>query len=230
LQRGKGRDGCLKNDVLVPINCIDFINQEVPLHTRAKLVPIIKESYLLVNDSIKNSPFLNWEIGLRHSGYLRPIAIQFLIKRAVDQGQVNIRTRIGTNSKKTSKHLELVTDNAVITISQVMSSKKIARPAFFRKYYQNADQLLFNFENKDEKVSDQPIHLLLTHGYGGLTPRFINLGIPNKNGSWIDRINLMNEPHVITTPESDRIKEEVITEEKLVSFKKFVQGVQESGT
>jgi hypothetical protein len=210
--------------VVVPPSAMDFIKHEIPYSLRSNLVPLIQNGYTLVNESIANSSFLNWEIGLDHLGYLKPIAIEFLIKNSIDNGKLKLNYKIASNSISSHRHLELFTQNSIITISQVQTANSIARHAYFRKKLQRANQLYFDFDeiHKKEFIKDQPLHLLITHGYQGITPNFINLGLPSSDGKWIDRINLLAEPRLVNNEDTPT---EEIKEDKLVSFKKYVQGV-----
>ncbi|UFJ40103.1 hypothetical protein LOK74_19005 [Brevibacillus humidisoli] len=214
--------------VVVPEIAEDFINQQIPLKVRASIVPIIRSSYSLAYQAVHNSDFLNWEIGHAHVGYLKPIAIQFMFKKAIDEGKLNLQYRLSYNKNKTARHLELLTNRAIITISQTRSPNRIARPAFFRKKYQelNLNQLFIDYfgEVNQYNILQEKRYLLLTHGYGNVEPDFIMLGIPGKK-EWIDRINLLKEKHLVQNNDI-QIEDDANMEERLVSFKRFVQGVQ----
>lgn len=197
-------------NIIIPQNKLDIIKEEVPQKIRAKIVSIIENGYRLAKEYVKTCDFLNWEIGEMHLGYLRPIAIQYLFKNAIEQGKLPFTCTIESNSRKTAKYLQLHTKSAIITISQVQTPNQIARHAYFRQKMQQANQLRFDYfgDYNDSLVKGQPHYLLLTHGYGSDLPSFINLGLPNGKG-WIERINLLMEPRLIEQ-DTEKANEEII--------------------
>ncbi len=215
-------------EILVPVSTMSVIQQEVPYELRSKFVPIVERGYKIARAALNGIPFLDWEIGRFHEGYLRPIAIQYLFQREISLGRLEVKCSIESNSKKTAKYLQLHTDSAIITISQVQSLGAIARHAYYRKKMQEANQYRFDFfdENSRGLIQNQPHYLLLTHGYGSSTPDFINLGMPN-GYRWIEEpINLLKEPRLVVNDEKQEA-EEVIKPELLVEFREFVQEVEE---
>ncbi|WLR52426.1 hypothetical protein LC040_05870 [Bacillus tianshenii] len=214
--------------IQTPLNAEKFIKKEVPYKVRAQFIPLIHKAYDLAYKALEEYPFLGWKIGEYHIGYLKHIAVQYVLKNGVDRGELPFNYTIEYNSNKTYPFLQLHTENAKITVSQTTTPNKIARPAFFRKKLQLANQLYWDlWEEEEVNTKLEPKYLLLTHGYGNREPAFINLGMPGKN-NWIDRINILEEPRLIKLENEDRAKEEKITSEKLVDFKEFLQGVRRS--
>lgn len=210
-------------EIIVPTHAKSLIEREVPIKLRSKLIPIVGDGYKLASQALKQASFLNWQIGHKHIGYLKKIAVEYLIKDAIDNGTLPFEYKVESNSNKSALYLEVNTGNAILTVSQTQSPTAIARPAFFREKHQQVNQLRFKLDEQDSQVEQNPYYLLLTHGYGSLNPSFINIGLPNENG-WIDYINLLNEPRLIEKPKPI-VKEEEITKDTLVGFKEFARGV-----
>lgn len=213
-------------ELIIPVNARNIIEKEVPLKIRSQFVPIIEKGYKLASEALKHLSFLDWELGYRHEGYLRPIAIHYLFKQEIDKGRLPLKYTIEFNKNKSYKYLLLSTGSVNITVSQVQSSKAIARHAYFRDKLQEANQLRLNLFNEEvinhDLIKDKEFYLLLTYSNGGTRPRFINLGMPDGTG-WLDKINLLKEPRLVNNEQQE---EEVIKPEQLVGFKKFIQEVE----
>src|SRR5690625_303497 len=213
--------GCL--GVIIPVNALEFINNEVPRQYRARISPLIFDAYALAEQATQDADFLNWVLGHKNKGYLRRIAIDYMFKTAIDDGKLPFDYKVSSNINKSSWYLEIITENDIITTSQVQSSKDIARPAFYRKKLQDANQLILPLGSNEDDLMEGPYHLLITHGYGTEVPNFINLGFPNHNG-WVDRINLLSEPAMIDNTHN----EDIDTKERLVHFKDFTKEVSDN--
>ena len=211
--------------IIIPVVARDFINNEVPMKTRAKITPFIFDAYSLAEQATKDTDFLNWIVGQKHMGYLKRIAVEYMLKDAIDNGKLPFDYRIASNKNKSSWHLEIKTKNAIITTSQVQSINSLPNPAYFRSKLQEANQLRFSLDSSNQEVTEGPYHLLITHGYKTDVPSFINIGFPNENG-WVDYINLLNEPILI----ENAPKKEIDIKERLVSFKDFAKEVSSDGS
>ena len=206
-------------------NPMDVLQEEIPRAIRSKFIPIINRGYNLANNVIKEIPFLDWDLGYQHTGYLKNIAVQYAFKKETENGNLPFESSLVFNSNRSTKHLERKTGNSIITVSLVQNHNVIARHAFFRKKLQLSNQLRFNFDTiNDNFVTEQPYYILITHGYGQEPPNFINVGIPDGH-SWMTKINLLAEPHLVTARDDNKVKEEEIMPEQLVGFKKFVKEV-----
>lgn len=216
--------------LIVPVSATDVIKENFPLKTRAQLATIVEQSYLLTKEAVKHTTILNWDLGKRHEGYLRPLAIGFLLKQQIDQGELQCTYQYEYNRNKSHKYLVIEKNQAKITISQVDSKFKIARPAYFREKKQTANQAYFNFSGESYTIVDNPTyHLLLTFSSGGDTPQFINLGMPGNKG-WIDRIDILKELHALPTLEDQLEPEVKIESEQLIELKKFIEEVEDIGS
>src|SRR5699024_8747415 len=218
--------GVASVDVIVPVQAHDFIKSEVPTKHRAKIAPLVNDAYALAEQATKDWDFWNWKLGHKNVGYLKRIAVEFMIKDAIDRGKLPFDYKIVPNVNKSAWHLEIITDNAIITTSQVQSQRALPNLAYFRKKLQEANQLRFSF-NPSEEIKKGPYHLLITHGYGKF-PSFINLGFPGPNG-WHDCINIMKEPTLIEGSHEKTITS-IDTEERLVNFKDFTKEVTNNET
>lgn len=115
-------------DIGVPIDVKKFIDKEISKGVRRQIVPLIQQAYELVDASIKDISFLQWALGKKHIGYLDNIAAQFTLYEAANKGILkDITTQIVPNKNKSAYHVELQTENVVITINRVQSKDKTAR-------------------------------------------------------------------------------------------------------
>lgn len=210
--------------LIIPVNARNFIDNEVPKKTRARITPLLHNAYALAEQATKDSEFLNWVIGYKNIGYLKRIAVEYMLKDAIDNGRLPFEYQIVPNKNKSAWHLEIITKNAIITTSQVQSREALPNPAYFRRKLQEANQLRFSLDPENKDINEGPYHLLITHGYGTEIPSFINLGFPGATG-WVDYINMLNEP-ILVESDSDR---EVDTKERLVGFKDFTKEVTNNG-
>lgn len=206
----------------------EFIDQEVPSLVRQQLSLAVGKAYSLVYQIGDVVEILQWPVGKDLDGYLRRIAVEWEIKRLCDAGQIPIDYRIAKNVGNNCHHVELYTNQSVITISQVPSLRAIPQRSIFRENLSMSNQLRLNLTFPDGnpvyRSKGSTIYLLLTHGYSGERPDFVTLGIPEPEmNGWITQINILKEPqHALLQPE-------VVDEEILVRFKQHLKEVKEYG-
>ncbi|MBJ3792667.1 hypothetical protein I8J38_29620, partial [Bacillus sp. OA1] len=136
-------------DIGVPIDVKKFIDKEISKGVRRQIVPLIQQAYELVDASIKDISFLQWALGKKHIGYLDNIAAQFTLYEAANKGILkDITTQIVPNKNKSAYHVELQTENVVITINRVQSKDKTARKAMYRSLLQRDNQYYINFDKQ----------------------------------------------------------------------------------
>ncbi len=212
-------------EVAVPFDGKKFIEKEIPRSTRSQIVPIVKNAYELVDRSLEDISFLRWVLGKRHIGYLDNIAVQFTLYEAVQKGLLNFEAQINSNVNKSSLHVELKTNNTILTINRADNKYSTARKAIFRTILQKENQLFWDID-KDELL-EEPGYLQLTHNRSDDSKEvgFVNIGIPNGKGKWYSFVDLTKELHLIDGSKDSNN----ITREQLVKFKNFAQGVQEDG-
>ncbi|MGP4061466.1 hypothetical protein [Halobacillus sp. H74] len=210
-------------EYIVPSTVKTMIQDNVPVKLRLDIVKGVKKAYKIVYQLVEDIPLFNWEIGEYHIGYLKHIAVQYVIQKDIQFEDYEFKTSIQRNVQG-YPYLVLHNDNCEITISQTSSPEKIARPAYFREKKQQVNQIRLNLfdENTQSTTDSQSSYFLLSHGYQTKVPEFINLGMPNEYG-WIERINLIEQPFIV---EDELENEEKINEETLVGFKDYLKGVE----
>lgn len=202
-----------------------LINEELPIQVRSLLVSAIKEAYILAEAHFQGNEFLNWLVGKDLLPYLRRVAVEYLIKRLLDNKRLPFQYEIRYNSIRNCRHLEMLTNRSVITISQVPTQISLPRNAEFRNNYRLMNQTTLDFGPKYSlNFTDGPFYILLTHGYARKEPDFICLGVPKppEEKGWIERINLLKEPHQVQITPS-----EVITRENMLGFVNHIKEVQQ---
>jgi len=193
------------------------------------LVSVVEQGYKLARGAIRHVSFLDWDLGELHEGYLRPLAINYLLRKEINQGTLPFTVSIETNRNKSHKFPLYSKGQFKMTTSQVMLRNAIARPAFFRDKLQQANQISMNLFGEDQKpFEDRNYYLLLTYSSGGKKPNFINLGMPNET-HWIDKINLLKEPHIVYDKKETVADEEVITPENFFALRQFAEEVEGLG-
>jgi hypothetical protein len=214
-------------DIRVPIDVNSFIDREIARSVRGKIVPLVQQAYRLVDAAIEEVSFLQWDIGKKHIGYLDNIAVQFSLYEAAKQGKLNeISAKILPNAIKSAYHVELNTDNVIITINRAKNKEATSRKAIYRSILQRDNQFYWSFDKQN--IFEEPGYLELTHNHKNRIVDFVNLGIPNGIGKWFSCIDLTKELHLVGTSDKDKENND-ISREQLVKFKKFAQGVQEDG-
>ncbi|TVX93067.1 hypothetical protein [Paenibacillus agilis] len=216
-------------NLIVPVDAAEIIKLEYSRSVRSRIIKLVEQGYILANEATRHVSFLNWDLGKRHEGYLRPLAINYLFKKDIEQNLLPLSYSYEFNKNKSHKYLVFQKGNVKMTLSQTSTSKSVARPAFFRDKLQETNQIRFNLFNEEMILNDSPeYYMLLTYSSGGETPRFINIGMPGKD-AWIEKVNLLSEPHLVQIDGQDIDKEEVIQQENLIGLKQFVKEVEEGG-
>lgn len=222
----KIKEAKLVNNIEVPIDLKAFIDSQVPKSVRRMIVPNIQKAYDLVNASLNEVSFLKWTLGKKHRGYLDNIAVQFVLYEACNKGEFgDIKAQVVPNTAKSAYHVELYNDDIIICINRAKNEHTTARKAIYRSILQTSNQLYFNLDKFE--VMDEPGYLELTHNHKEGKVNFINIGVPNGKGKWVERIDLTKELYVLDGSEKE--KENKITREQLVKFKNFAQGVLQDG-
>ncbi|WP_289142444.1 hypothetical protein [uncultured Brevibacillus sp.] len=219
------------SDIIVPSDKKEIILNEFSIATRSRIISLVQQGYILAREATRHVSFLDWDLGKRHEGYLRPLAVNFLLKSDSEQGRLPFSHAYEYNKNKSHKFLVVHRGNIKLTVSQTDSLYSVARPAIFRKRMQESNNLRWNLFNEVLTVDENPeLYMLLTFSSGGESPRFINLGLPGKNG-WIERLNLLSKPHLLEIEnQQPKEKEEVIEAETLVNFRKFTEEVEDIGS
>lgn len=213
-------------EIIIPFDAKKFIREEVSAVERREIVNLVEQAYLLVKESLKDVSFLNWALGKSHKGYLEHIAVQYMLHEASKKGKLNFKSEISPNVNNSSLHIELRTNNVIITVNRAESKSKTARRAKFRSVLQKENQLYWDLYNENIDVKEEPGYLELTHRYSNGKVEFVNLGIPDGQGKWYSCIDLTKELYVVEKPYEDN---NTVDNQQLVKFKEFVQGARNDG-
>ncbi|MGE7609642.1 hypothetical protein ACQKML_24010 [Peribacillus frigoritolerans] len=213
-------------NISVPFDVRNFVNSEIELPVRRRIVPLVQQAYELVDECIKDVSFLNWYLGKKHRGYLDNIAVQFTLYEAASMGMLqDISAHIVPNATRSAYHVELKTPNTIVTINRALSKTITARKANYRTILQQDNQFFWDFWKNE--VREEPGYLEFTHNHINRKVDFINLGVPNGKGKWFSCIDLTKEIYLVGTPREE--EKNTISKEQLVKFKSFAQGVYNDG-
>lgn len=160
----------------------------------------VQQAYRWTNNWLMdpgNAILVSYEWEKYTRGYVVGIAVNyFIIKELLDE-DLDLNFSFKYNSNKSYPYL-VINDGKgefELTINQTQKGSRCASKSRFRDNlidkYQSS---LFEIDNEDEIQSKN--YFQLTHGYQTVEPGFINLGIPSKNGSWKDYIDISRLPQV----------------------------------
>lgn len=206
------------------INGREFLEKEFPIKERSQLVPAVKRAYSLINELVQQNDFLNWKVGSDILPYLRNAAVEFEFKRLIDKKLLNLKYRIAMNTRRNCHHIEVITNQCIMTISQVPSKTSIPRKAIFRSNLSFSNQLsLLSIPGFYPEKEEDKYYVILTHGcedsQNSKTPEFVTLGLPYPNVlRWAETIDLIAEPHIVDTAE-----EVIDTEGLVLEFKEHIE-------
>lgn len=210
------------------INPIDFINSEITPFYQAKLVHAVTNAY---KDSIRivnNTVGLNWDGGKEIIPYIRKALIEYEVKELCENKFLPFDFRMAPNKIDNCRHLEVRTENFILTFSHVHKINYLPRTAIFRKDLSIFNDQISLFDN--EREFNGPYHLILTHGIEGEKPEFICLGMPeSQNRAWKVNLNLSNRILNVMANDSDvvNIEDDIGLEVKKEYLLK--QGVLKNG-
>ncbi|OPX46380.1 hypothetical protein CLHUN_01960 [Ruminiclostridium hungatei] len=202
----------------------ELLGQDFPRKIRTEFVRTIKQSYKIVKVLEGDWDYLGSILGRNIITSFSDIVVECEFMRKIDEGELPFTYKILPNKAGSHFHTEFLSENFIFTISQINRNGKLPRKADFRinNSLNNQMSIFEAFEN-DLK---QRYYAILTHGKYIRGLSFVNLGIPdNQNGNWLNDclMRLMPEPFIITEPEADLVPEEEITDERIVSAKKYLK-------
>ena len=193
--------------------------------TRGLIKKSIFSGYQLVADLYNSEKWLAWRIGDDYRRYLIRIAVEHQLKAYVESGYIKMEAQTTLNKSGNYSHLEITSDNCIITINQVQSKSMIPRKAKFREKLASMSQQ-YRIETSESNVSPlikQKYYGMLTYGNNKDQPEFINLGFPDVNtGRWIYRLDLIDEIFELDVPTKEIV---AIEEEALVKVKESIKKV-----
>lgn len=216
------------NHLILNTDIKETIKNRLPLQVRSQIASIVEQAYSLALAAITHTTMLNWELGQRHEGYLRNLAVGYLFQQQINMKELPLLCSYEFNRNRSHMYQVLSFNNIKITFNQVAYANQIARPAYFRQKLLSTNQASLYFPDLDGELPaiDTPLYLLLTYSRGGTSPKFVNIGVPQV---WRERIDLLKEVRSLPNTQETLEKEEVVTEEALAKFRKFAKEVEDLG-
>ena len=206
-----------------------LLEKNFPSSLRSKFYPVIRRAYENANLLLEQVDFFNWKVGRDFKRDLRRIAVEFGFKELAETGRYDFEIDIKPNARNNCRHVELITKDCVLTISQVSHINALPRKAEFRQNHAVSNQLLLDFSEEDNYISnsDDKFYAVLTHGYLRKIPDFVILGIPSTSlKEWHYKVNLINEFQQF---ENYTSKETNIEQEEVrVRLKEYIQSQGEA--
>jgi hypothetical protein len=200
-----------------------LLEKNFPPPLRSRFYPLVNRAYENADLLLGQAAFLNWKVGRDMKRHLRRVAVEFELKELIETGQYDVEFRISPNARKNCRHIELITKDCVLTISQVMFKDSLPRDAFFRQNHAVSNQLSLGLAMEESESFDQDdkYYMLLTHGYLNKIPDFVVLGVPTDDlKNWHYKINLVNEFKQVHYQERDDKTEQ---EEVIVRLKDYIK-------
>ncbi len=189
----------------------DVIRKEFPFEVRKYFVPAVKKGYGLHKLLINDNAFLQDYVGMNVYSRLRNISVAFALREAVTINKLPITCNDIRNPKNGHRRLELVTPNAIMTISQVKRPREVPRVSSFRKARSmNNDQMTMFDEHFGDPNKGEPFYFIMTHGtlLNQDLPDFVFLSAPVPGArKWVDQLPLHKEPFEIFKPDIEEIEE-----------------------
>lgn len=183
----------------------DFFKDQLPPKNWPTVPTVLRTAYAAAGELVKSDPILQVESALDNKGRFISWAVDFGLKRAIDNGSLPCEYRWREFAKPTGRYLELRFSHSTASVSQVENPKRQPRNVVFRENARLKSPGLFSELEEDESLSGAP-HFLLVHGHQELN--FAHFGVPSAASktkwAWLSR-NLMNLPHEMPTegPEAE---------------------------
>jgi hypothetical protein len=201
-----------------------LIERNFPPSLRSKFSPLVRRAYENADLLFGQVDFLDWKVGGDLKRYLRRIAVEYGFKELAETDRYDFEFAIKPNTINNCRHIELITKECVLTISQVTHLNALPRQADFRQNHAVSNQLLLDFPFEYNQLSDSNdrFYAVLTHGYLRRIPDFVSLGIPSTSmKEWHYKINLINEFMQFEHHTSENIK--IDQEEVKVRLKEYIK-------
>lgn len=184
---------------------MDFFKDQVPMSCWPTVPTVLRTAYSAVEELVKSDPILQVESAEDNKGRLIAWAVDFGLKRAIDNGSFPCEYRWREFAKPTGRYLELRFSHSTASVSQVENPRRQPRNVVFRENARLRAPYLFSEIEDEEPIAGAP-HFLLVHGYQQLN--FAHFGAPSATSrakwSWLSR-NLMSLPHEMSAegPETE---------------------------
>ncbi|WP_125116507.1 hypothetical protein [Agathobaculum sp. Marseille-P7918] len=163
------------------VNHEKIITNAFPMDVMRQMSAGINLAYSCADQLVDGNEILNWTVGREFLGYFRNIAVEFQLKRLIETTNCGLSYRLAPNRAHNYQHVEILSQDCVMTISQVHSKYAYPREAKYRNALASNNQIIFNeFQENDDDVINH--YLILTHGTMRnelwQEPDFIGIGYP----------------------------------------------------
>lgn len=167
----------------------EIVNNFFSKHELNLISQIMTACYSNANKNIANGPLagLRCPAGKKARPFVYYLEVEAKIAQLCTQGRLHCKAEWKQIPKNGDIYLVLRKNvlgyDVRVTINQTEYLTKVSRPAEYRKSLNHNTQLSL-FDDK-ETVGSPTIYLELNHGYEGSIPKFIVLGLPTEDGTWI---------------------------------------------
>lgn len=201
-----------------------FIQKSPSFKDRSKFIAAVRNGYEICNQVTKQHDVLNWIVGKQYLPHLKNIAIEYSFMKMIEEKRLLGYTwDIKPNRRKNCVHLEIESQDIIMTISQVANELVVPKHACFRSDLSMKYSTLPLFPEDDENLSK--IYTLITHGHGGVSPNFINYGVPMHGViGWLNVVDILKLPH-----EVEKNDEVVVGEEDIIKMIEFKDEIEKTG-
>ncbi|MDW7614888.1 hypothetical protein SC499_09125 [Peribacillus simplex] len=196
---------------------------------RSLLNSAVIKGYELAHSTKDNTSYLSYSKsrGKDILPYLKNYAVEFAIIKYIESGLLPFDFEIKYNRTRSSRFFILfdTSRKMELCVNQVSQKKKIGRPAYYRNQRIesfNSYFILSDISN-GEIVNDKPVYFELNHGYQSTTPNFVILGIPGKDGKWIDKLEISNEINLVSDTGTIKTKIEEVEEFNFEELQKYIE-------
>lgn len=179
----------------------DFIEDQIPLSQWSVIPTVLRTAYAAVDGLVEDSPLLQVESAKDNKGRLISWAVDFGLRRAIENGSLKCDYRWREFAQPTGRFLELRFSHSTASVSQVADPARQPRNVVFRENARLNNQFVFELPEFEEekKITGLP-HFLLIHGHQTLD--FAHIAMPSHLSktrySWRSS-NLMRLPHEIAS-------------------------------
>jgi hypothetical protein len=195
---------------------------------------LVEQGYLMADTLVSRKKFLLTACGSDLIPYLRNVAVEFcFLNKYQHSGKMHCLE--AKNKGRNCHHIEIFSDDTIITISQTHNVRDLPRKSVFRNDLSNNPQLLLRDAfSEDAFRAEKRTYYILTHGGANSIfekPDFIALGIPHSSEKkWIFQY-LLKSKGLSTVPLNvNPLPEEQVAEENLITeFRDFLKDVGEGG-
>lgn len=178
---------------------LEFFKDQLPQVKWPTIPTVLTTAYAAAQDLIENSPILQVESARDNGGRVVTWAVDFGLKRAIENGSLPCDFRWCEFAKPTGRYLELKFSHSTASVSQVRNPKRQPRNVVFRENARLQSPDLLSVLEEEKPVTGLP-HFFLVHGYQNLDFAYFGLPSPNSARKWEwQSDNLMRLPHILAS-------------------------------